>query len=345
MKHVSILLLVLLGLASAKSFPSIRRQLQRGSRNAAVERTRTLPIATAFVDHEEEQIQVQAQAEDGTPTIPVVPYSNPKGNVAGANMEVLTSTTTTTTTSESSSSGLSMEETKKTWFIISLVILTGVSEAICFRRFGCFPNMMTGNTVRSMSFLADLEFEKAFFHAVLIGSYVGGGGLFSNLDALVTKTNKTNKLPNDSKATLPLVATTGLILFCGSDLLNLVTSNARAGLPILALGYGMINAATLSVVGTVTNAVTGHWTKVGLGIGDYLVNHQQQQGLSSKGLFRSISAGCVVAFSLSVVGTGIVFNRIMARPAWLAIMPPFGTSFGVLYALLLTWYSQTSNKA
>ena len=325
MKCVSIVLLSLVWLASAKSFP-IRLKLQRASRNATVERTRTLPIARALVPGDE---ATTSRDEQAPATIQV--FQKPHVNVTSA-IEVLTT----------KKSKLSMD-TKKNLFIFSLVTLTGISEAICFRRFGCFPNMMTGNTVRSMSFLADLEYEKALFHAALIVSYVAGGGLFSILDANAgtrSNNNKTNsKLPKDSKSTLPLVAGIGLALFCGSDLLNQRMANARAGLPILALGYGMINAATLNVVGAVTNAITGHWTKVGLGVGDYLVD--PQTGGSSKRLFPTTSAGCVAAFCLSVLLTGMLFNQIVARPALLARMPPFGTSFGVLYAILLTWYSNS----
>ena len=323
MKCVSIFLLSLVWLASAKSFP-IRHKLQRASRNATVERIRTLPKSRAFVQGREatpNRDEEQAQA-----TIRV--FQKPTGNVTSAIEEL--------TTKKSSMS----IDTKKNLFIFSLVTLTGISEAICFRRFGCFPNMMTGNTVRSMSFLADLEFEKALFHVALVVSYVTGGGLFSILDAKVSTSNKTNnKLQKDSKSTLRLVAGIGLTLFCGSDLLNQRMANARAGLPILALGYGMINAATLNAVGAVTNAITGHWTKVGLGVGDYLVD--QRKGGSSKRLFPTTSAGCVAAFCLSVLLTGMMFNRIVARPTLLARMPPFGTSFGVLYAILLTWYSNS----
>ena len=152
---------------------------------------------------------------------------------------------------------------------------------------------MTGNTVRSMSFLADLEFEKAYlFHAALLVSYVAGGGLFSILEANVVTCNKANnKLPNYSKSTHRLVAGIGLALFCWSDLLNKRMANARAGLPILTLGYGMINAATLNVVEAFTNAITGHWIKVGLGVGDYRVD--ERKGGSSNRLFPTTSAGCI----------------------------------------------------
>jgi uncharacterized membrane protein YoaK (UPF0700 family) len=352
MKRVLIVLLSLLWLmASAKSFP-ISRKLQRLSRNATLERTRTLPRLREFVQGDDATAsrEEQAETEAGTPTIQVFPSQKPPANVTSA-IDVLT-----TKSSKLKSMSMSMDA-KKNLFIFSLVTLTGISEAICFRRFGCFPNMMTGNTIRSLTFLADLEFEKALFHAALIFSYVIGGGLFQIINVLlVTSNNKTNNnsnnkqlLPKDVKSTLPLVAGVGLTLFCGSDLLNKLMANARAGLPILALGYGMINAATLNVVGAVTNAITGHWTKVGLGVGDYIVDHTKARGgssssSSSKGSFPTTSTGCVAAFSLSVVVTGLLFNRIVARPALLARMPPFGTSFGVLYAILLTWYSQTPSK-
>jgi uncharacterized membrane protein YoaK (UPF0700 family) len=313
MKCVSIVLLSLLWLASAKSFPSLK--LQRASRNATVERTRTLPIFRGLGHEDETATSREDQSED-PPQKPIVNDTSAIELVATTKL-----------------SSMSMD-TKKNLFIFALLTLTGISEAICFRRFGCFPNMMTGNTVRSMTFLADLEFEKALFHAALIASYVAGGGLFTIMDVISNKKTN-NELQKDSKSTLPLVAGVGLVLFCGSDVLNKLMVNARAGLPILALGYGMINAATLNVVGTVTNAITGHWTKVGLGVGDYLVDPKQ------KGAFPTISAGCVLAFCLSVVSTGIVFNRIVARPTLLARMPPFGTSFGLLYAILLIWYSNT----
>jgi uncharacterized membrane protein YoaK (UPF0700 family) len=239
----------------------------------------------------------------------------------------------------------------KTIFTISLLILTGITEGIFFHRYKCFPNMMTGNTIRCLDALADWELSTARMHGSLILAYVTGGALFKFLDVFYKRRQEkeeerrrkdfpstiTNAGSSSSSSTTSLVwvARLAFLLFGISDLMGLQRDIWR--LPPLALGFGMINAATVDAVGMVTNAVTGHWTKIGVGMAECCLLKA-----SSKGYRTSLQA--VGTFVSTMLVTNIVYRWLettQAAPMLLSRLPPLGMSLGVLYTSLLTWYSHS----
>jgi uncharacterized membrane protein YoaK (UPF0700 family) len=242
--------------------------------------------------------------------------------------------------SESTKSSLSPTPTQKkqSLFMISLLIMSGITEGICFRRFKCFPNMMTGNTVRCMDALADWNLGMVGLYGSMIVSYVTGGALFRVLEY---GTRQTYHL-QASNYLLVWVARVSLVLFCLSDLIGVHRDLWR--LPFLALGCGLINAAANDTVGTVTNAVTGHWTKIGLGTGEgLLLPSLSKENVAVNSRNSSSSVKGVSAFVVSLLGTNVVYRWLERTQPWLlSRLPPLGTSLGVSYALLFGWYSRSS---
>jgi uncharacterized membrane protein YoaK (UPF0700 family) len=239
----------------------------------------------------------------------------------------------------SSSKGVS----NKTIFTISLLILTGITEGIFFRRFKCFPNMMTGNTIRCLEALADWELSTAMMNGSLILAYVAGGALFKFLDVLWRRRKEEQEQEQqqqrglDTSSSLVWVARVAFVLFGVSDLMGLQRDVWR--LPPLALGFGMINAATVDALGTVTNAVTGHWTKIGVGMAERcLLKSDNQTG------YRT-SVQAVGTFVSSMLITNIVYRWLETQaPMLLSRLPPLGMSLGVIYTSLLTWYSRCGQQ-
>eukprot|EP00980_Cylindrotheca_fusiformis_P014933 scaffold4083_cov95-Cylindrotheca_fusiformis.AAC.2 len=147
--------------------------------------------------------------------------------------------------------------------------MSGIVEAICLRRFKVFPNMMTGNTVRCMDALAEMKWNKVLLYSGMIASYVSGSALYKFLDtAEVFPPNK--KLPN-----LVWLSRITLGIFCVSDFLGLYRDTLR--LIPLAIAFGMINTATQEAIGAVTNAATGHYGKIGFGLGEVLAMKRRLQ--------------------------------------------------------------------
>ena len=208
--------------------------------------------------------------------------------------------------------------------MVSLVALTGITEGICYRRFGFFPNMMTGNTVRCMDALADMALLGS-----MILSYISGGALFQ----LIPKAAEKGK----SYSHLAWVAGIALFVLGLSDFVAVTFDRWR--MPLLAIGFGLINAAANDSVGSVTNAVTGHWTKIGLGTAERLVFPDQK----SKDWTKSIKV--VGTFMVSIFTTTITYKWLETQPSILSRLPPLGTSLGFAYAMLFCWYSQTRSSS
>lgn len=217
--------------------------------------------------------------------------------------------------------------------MLSLASLSGMTCGICYRRFQCFPNMMTGNTVRWMNALADGKFKDLALHGTTVLSYVMGGGIFQMIP-------KTHHRRQDTDAILPythLVWVSGIVMavFGISDFLGTRFDSWR--MPFLAMGFGLINAAANDALGgSVTNAVTGHWTKVGLGVVERLILTDQKR---TKGWTKSVKI--VIAFMTSMLSTTIVYKWLETQPFIFTRLPPLGTSLGSVYALLFCWYSQS----
>ena len=63
-----------------------------------------------------------------------------------------------------------------------LAFLAGVADVMTFDHYGCYANMMTGNTFRAMGSLASSQWGEAAFHAALVLTYVTGVAAYRRVD-------------------------------------------------------------------------------------------------------------------------------------------------------------------
>jgi len=204
---------------------------------------------------------------------------------------------------------------RKPLMLTGLGALTGAAGVLCQDQFGCMLHMMTGCLFRISSNVALGAWGAVFRDLTLVSSYAAGCMLFRVLD--IKREDKRDK-------TLA-VAGTGLILFVLSDVTKLVS--ARLAPMFLALGFGLVNAFSMNTVGAITNASTGHLTRISLGVTDAAL---QQKPFTSTTSCRFIASFCTAVFVASIAA-----QRVPASVRF----PPLGCSMGIMYAMILTWYS------
>ena len=307
-------------------------------------------------------------------------------------------------------------EQRKQIFACTLAFLSGFADVLCRHSFGCYGNMMTGNTITLVDHLAAGRWQEAGFFGILVSSYIVGAGLYtylSHIDLTVLGWGGPNpgafahlnpprrlRSPQEVSA-LRVVAVTSLALFLLGEIVVVVvammgvpqtTTTADNNhqnhhhsqlhhwrLPFFACAFGLLNAATLAAIHLVTNAVTGHWITVGLGVADdlpILLNKQsypddpiatplsssppnstainasdgQQQPPPPQQQWKS-SISVAGSFIGSIVVTSILYNahlrHVQHHPQqWYAsvLAPivssiPMGVVFAFFYTVLLYWYT------
>ena len=195
-------------------------------------------------------------------------------------------------------------------------------------------NLMTGNTVKYGSSLGRMRWRDAWNYASVILCYAFGNSLYR---ALVHWQHHLTT-PHTSARFLasPLI----LAAFGGSDLIfhtnNFPRQYFKHILP-LALGFGLLNAATTDALGgTMTNAYTGHLVKVSQGISDWLFAVEPRQRRFSS--VTRLSALMLVCFLVGIVlGTVFVPSLIAAQQSYNV---PLFTVFGTCCVILLHLYDR-----
>lgn len=259
---------------------------------------------------------------------------------------------------------------EKTLLVYSLMAITGSVEAICFQTFECFPNMMTGNTVRMLTALVDMQWRYLAWYGSMVIAYVFGSSFYRIVDMrtkeqeakihITDKAVEQSGVDNASSvrgagrnfSTLDKVAAISILIFSLSDLLSKFFTSAANGhfslrqifkvrpdrhwrLPLMALGFGFVNAAGTEACGAVTNAVTGHWAKIGLGMAESMLSSSPKSREAARTSIIGISS-----FSVSLFVTTFTIRWLNAHaPGIISRLPPMGFSFGLLYAGIFAWYS------
>ena len=154
-------------------------------------------------------------------------------------------------------------------FTLTLMAITGIQEAICMRRFGSMPTMMTGNTIRGIVALTEMDWTAAAISGSCVVSYITGGALFKSISIILSDQKKND----DSTAVrhLPIVSKVAMCLFVIADIMHYLTKSKCMLLPAMSIAYGMINTAALHETGAVTNAITGHYSTFGLGFAEHVM--------------------------------------------------------------------------
>jgi hypothetical protein len=190
-------------------------------------------------------------------------------------------------------------EARKHWFGCSLAALSAFADVLCYHSFGCYGNMMTGNTIKLMDLVAAGRWDEAQYYGVIVPSYIVGAGMCTLLnrldltwlglggpsDAAFADLQPPRRLRSPQEiSVLRVVAIASVLLFLAGELVvvargwsnnNIHNSGgtddkdySRWRLPFFACAFGLLNAATLAAIHIVTNAVTGHWITVGVGVAD-----------------------------------------------------------------------------
>lgn len=216
---------------------------------------------------------------------------------------------------------------RKTIFVASMAFVTGCVDTVCYRRYKCFVNMMTGNVIKFSTALAESRWEDAVFHSSLILSYVTGVGMFRALDIKIRHGSKDKESPGQL---LTMVAPLILVLFMLADVVSHYISNPRLHAPLLSIGFGIMNAASADATGgTILYAVTGHINRMGKTIVDYWM-------LSKLKCFKSFKSHLRIVCSFAA---GIALSVKAAQlMAFTSVQPPMATTAGIMFAALFFWF-------
>lgn len=221
----------------------------------------------------------------------------------------------------------------KTIFVASMAFATGCVDTVCFRRYKCFLGMMTGNTIRFATAVAEARILDALFHASLITSYAVGVGIFRVLDIKVRHGEK--EASSSSQQLLTTVAPIILALFVLADMLAHWFDNNRIHAPLLSVGFGIMNAASADATGgTILYAMTGHITRMGRNIVDYFMLSKPKCLQSFKSRLRIVACFAAgIALSVKAAQYMMVLSS--------SVQPPLWTTAGVAFAALFLWYGNT----
>lgn len=225
----------------------------------------------------------------------------------------------------------------KTRLVVVFMGISGTIDAIFYHTFGRLPNMMTGNTVRLWDSIAGMQWKDCALYGLMLVAYIGGAISYRLTDILTRSSleSRTRNVPT----LLKYVAKFSLITLVLSDLISMYilpryNLDPLWRLPWMSLSFGMINAAANEAFGVVTSAMTGHWTKFGLGTAEVLLLAREESGhqTSTRGL---------TAFSLSALITFFLYRWVETAIPWLITkLPPMGLCIGLVYAMAFHWYAQ-----
>ena len=246
----------------------------------------------------------------------------------------------------------------------SLAFLAGVCDVICYRRHGCYANMLTGNTIQAANALSTLRLADMAFFLSILGSYMVGFGAYravdrsvqghnSNVEGVTGAINGSGNPRRKRLVTPAVVAPVIMSLFTLYDMLVIKTGAGRWTVPILVVGSAMINSAGLESTGAVCNMMTGNFGKTANFITDFtlhkILGGPEPSAELKKGARKS--GKIIGSFFAGVALTGAMITggeRLLARIPLLGIdaaltiarLPHF-TILGAAYATLLLLYSRT----
>jgi uncharacterized membrane protein YoaK (UPF0700 family) len=251
-------------------------------------------------------------------------------------------------------------------FCIGLMSLSGLVEGYCLKRYGCFPNMMTGNAVKLVESLTNrwsgigtggsgsgsAAASVVVLYSSMMVMYFVGSSIFEQYRAVVDDTSDNNdndNAPQDGRygRLLNGSAALAMFVFVLSDLLA-----PALKLPLLSLSFGILHSVTMDTVGVVPFAMTGHMTKIGTGLTrEYLLSRmtdndddrQRQQHSTSRGYHTSVRG--MLCFMASAAVANVVYEMCQrhrhSHPVWSGVPSLFGTVLAVLYGCLFRWYTRS----
>ncbi len=226
---------------------------------------------------------------------------------------------------------------QKTVFCMSMAFLTGWVDTVSYRRYNCFVNMMTGNTIRFATSLAESRWVDALFYMSLIVTYVFGVAIFRAIELTLLRYEK--EAEEIQQQLVLVVAPLIVSLFLFADVMSHFVRNERIHAPILSLGFGIMNAASAGATGgTVLYAMTGHMNRCGKCLVDYLMLSKAKCYMSFKSHLRIVTS-FAAGIGLSVLAAQYLF------PLMSGFQPPMATTAGIFFAILFVWYGILPEKS
>lgn len=217
---------------------------------------------------------------------------------------------------------LAKQASRRDTLICLFAMMSGATGVLCYHTLGFCAHMITGFIYRLMRSVSDADWFAALSHALLVIGYALGASLFRVLELYHERKGTTEVLPMST-------ALAALPFFCLSDHSDAIGSVVNLVGPVMAIGFGIINAFSLNHLKSVTNAATGHLTRLSMGSVDAFILGTQTNYTSLRYL---------LSFVVSVMVSTILCRifTVMGSPIPL---PPMGFSIGMTYAVLLLWYS------
>lgn len=222
-------------------------------------------------------------------------------------------------------------ERRKTTFAVYLAAVAGALDVICFQKFGCFAHLMTGNTVKIFTAATEMKWAQVSFYVAMVACYTAGAAVFRMVDILNEKRGGKVGRGKDV-STLKVLAGILLPIFALSEgLVRLLQWPAVTVAFLWSFGNGMVNVSTMNTMGIVTNAVTGHWNKLGVASIDRLMLGEKKQAVQ-------VSYKVLAATALSIVGTSLLTKFMGNRFKSSGFLPPSGLLIGLVYFAIFRWY-------
>ena len=224
-----------------------------------------------------------------------------------------------------------LQERRKAVFAVYLAAVAGALDVICFQKFGCFAHLMTGNTVKCFAAVTEWKWAEAMFYATMVAFYTAGAAGYRMVDIFNEK--RGGKIGKGNEAsTLKLLSTILLPIFALSEgIVRLLQLPTATGAFLWAFGNGIVNASTLNTMGIVTNAVTGHWNKLGIASMDRLLLGEKKDAIK-------VTYKVLAATAVSVIGTGLFTKFVGHRFTHSGLLSPSGLLIGFIYFAIFRWY-------
>jgi uncharacterized membrane protein YoaK (UPF0700 family) len=256
------------------------------------------------------------------------------------NFQSASASSTTVETASTADRQQRLSRNKKLIFLALLAILCGATDVIFWNQYECYAHMMTGNSIKFATALARGDWQRATKFAELVVSYMAGSGLFQRikLHQPANEQSKESSLEVKNSKLMQTLVPVVFGIFAVADVFAYAV-HPSLFLPTLAVGFGLFNTATLYALGIVTNAVTGHVSKIGMG-GSMIMSSSTV--ISAYNMLPAIESLCFfVPFVASITLTTKICDMMLRSASFLVLtsrVPPLGLTLGSLYALVLAWY-------
>ena len=223
----------------------------------------------------------------------------------------------------------------------------GVADVFCYRRHGCYANMMTGNTIQAAHALASGNLQHGLFYGSLLLTYVAGFGTFRFLKE--SKTSQQSAGDQAPSRHISQAAGLAWALFAFYEYLcwssNAASSRRIAqflAVPVLGFASAMVNAASVELTGgSIVNMMTGNYGKAASFASDWIRTRFLPKDSSSSPSADSRAAAQTASAVIGPFLAGVTLtsacltHSLIPAPLSVITQAPY-LLIGSVYAALMT---------